>query len=292
MHRRGRWGLATQIPSLTLVAWWLLTVGVKGMVVGYTEQDVRYESVEWDPVRGATTTYSRHRQGGASITTRPMTSPVESSFRPRAKATYAPAGSERANWKNNEATTSDHRQGGASPTTLTMTSPAEPLHMPRMQNESDGALPCARWISFRHISKKFVAVRSFHVQASALGRAVLGTVFLATSLLVVASVFAIVWCFCRSCRGAKKEDNPLATRTPPPAYTASKCGPLGGMHSIVISPPPPYGSVIDSTAAPVHCTGTGQPNTAVPSRGTDQPPTYQAAMSSFPPPQTASEIPR
>ncbi|XP_075528593.1 uncharacterized protein LOC142560402 [Dermacentor variabilis] len=291
MHHRGRWSLVTQITCLTLAASGLFSAGVTGTVVSSTEQDVHYENVEY-AVTDDTTAYNRHRQGGASITTHAMTSLVASWFRPRANSKDAPDGSERGNRKYSEAPTSDHRQGGGSLATHAMASPAAPLLRPLVRNESDGALPCARWICLRHISKKFVAVRSLHVQASALGRAVLGTVFLATSLLVMASLFALVWCFCRSCRGAKKEDNPLATRTPPPAYTAPKGGSFGGMHSVLIDPPPPYGSVIDSTAASVHCIGTRQPNGSVPSQGADQPPAYDASMSSSAPPQTASEIPR
>ncbi|XP_065293951.1 uncharacterized protein [Dermacentor albipictus] len=281
-HRQGGASIATHaMTSLVAPSFWS-RANTKDWPAGSERGNRKYSEAPT----------SDHRQGGASIATHAMTSLVAPSFWSRANTKDWPAGSERGNRKYSEAPTSDHRQGGGSLATHAMTSPAAPLLRPRVRNESDGALPCARWISLRHISKKFVAVRSLHVQASALGRAVLGTVFFATSLLVVASLFALVWCFCRSCRGAKKEDNPLATRTPPPAYTAPKGGSFGGMHSVLIDPPPPYGSVIDSTTASVHCIGTRQPNSPVPSQGADQPPAYDASMSSSASPQTASAIPR
>nr|XP_037287953.1 uncharacterized protein LOC119180919 [Rhipicephalus microplus] len=155
---------------------------------------------------------------------------------------------------------------------------------------------------FYHISKKFVAVRSFHVQASALGRAVLATVFLATSLLAVASLFAMVWCVCRGCRSAKKEGNPVAVQTPPPAYTASKGGSFGGFHDVLNDTPPPYGCAMDSTTMVGHtvgrdtayCSQREEPHTptlGVPSQQEDRPPTYDAVVSCIRQPPTLVAMP-
>ncbi|KAH6941244.1 hypothetical protein HPB50_015150 [Hyalomma asiaticum] len=103
-----------------------------------------------------------------SLTTASVASPIETGFRPRASSTD----SERGN---------------------------------QAQEDSHETLALPRRMCFARISKKFLAVRSFHVQASALGRAVLATVFLATSLLAVASLFAMVVFFCRGCRAKKNE---------------------------------------------------------------------------------------
>lgn len=227
-----------------------------------------------DIVMDDTVTYG-HRRGGGSLTTSSTASPIETLFGPRATSEDAFAGSERENPK---------------------------------PGETDRVLPHPRSMCFYHISKKFVAVRSFHVQASALGRAVLATVFLATSLLVVASLFAMVWCFCRGCRGAKKEDNPLDVQAQPPAYTASKGGPSGIPHSVSNDPPPPYGSAIDSTTVDGHSVGRvtacgsqkEEPHTVtvdVPSQQADPPPTYDAVVLSLRHPQTTlanglTEVPR
>lgn len=266
MQSHKKWRLLTQITCLTSLTSCMLASGVGAATVTAMAHNTSHEDIVADD----TVTYG-HGRGGVSLTTSSTASPFETLFRPRATSEDVFAGSEREN---------------------------------RKPSESDRVLPHPRSMCFYHISKKFVAVRSFHVQASALGRAVLATVFLATSLLVVASLFAMVWCFCRGCRGAKKEDNPLDVQSQPPAYTASKGGPCGIiLHSVSNDPPPPYGSAIDSTTVDGHSVGRvtacgsqmEEPHTVtvdVPSQQADPPPTYDAVVSSFRHPQTTVEVSR
>lgn len=258
-----KWHLLKQIICLTSLTFCMLAPGVRGAATTAMVSDVDSGNSVMDD-----TVYYSHRQGGGSLTTSSTVSPMETLLRPRASSKDALAGSERDNQK---------------------------------RNESERVLPHPRSMCFYHISKKFVAVRSFHVQASALARAVLATVFLATSLLVVASLFAMVWCVCRGCRSAKKEDNPVAVQAPPPAYTASKGGPFGGFHSVLNDPPPPYGCAIDSTTVVGHtngrdtayCSQRKEPHTptlGVPSQQADRPPTYDAVVSCIRQPPTLVAI--
>ncbi|XP_037287953.2 uncharacterized protein LOC119180919 [Rhipicephalus microplus] len=259
-----KWHLLNQITCLTTLAFCMLAPGVRGAATTAMVSDVDSGNSVMDD-----TVYYSHRQGGGSLTTSSTASPMETLLRPRASSKDALAGSGRDNQK---------------------------------RNESERVLPHPRSMCFYHISKKFVAVRSFHVQASALGRAVLATVFLATSLLAVASLFAMVWCVCRGCRSAKKEGNPVAVQTPPPAYTASKGGSFGGFHDVLNDTPPPYGCAMDSTTMVGHtvgrdtayCSQREEPHTptlGVPSQQEDRPPTYDAVVSCIRQPPTLVAMP-
>lgn len=204
-------------------------------------------------------------RGGESLTTAPAASPIEAVFRPSASSREVPTDSERGK---------------------------------QTHEDSHETLALPRRMCFARISKKFVAVRSFHVQASALGRAVLATVFLATSLLAVASLFAIVVFFCRGCRAKKNEDNPPTVEAPPPAYASSKCGPFGGIHCVPIDPPPPYRSASQSTNMDVQsaervsscCLLVVETVTQAPPQDEDQPPTYDAIVPSSRRPEIKVEL--
>lgn len=252
------WILLTHINCLTSMAFHLLVPGVGSATAIAAAQEVRYENGTKDD----TATYG-NPWSDESLTTASVASPIETGFRPRASSTD----SERGN---------------------------------QAQEDSHETLALPRRMCFARISKKFVAVRSFHVQASALGRAVLATVFLATSLLAVASLFAMVVFFCRGCRAKKNEDNPPTVEAPPPAYASSKGGPFGGIHCVPIDPPPPYRSASQSTNMDVQsatrvsscCLPVVETRTVTqaPSQDEDQPPTYDAILSSSRRPEIKVEL--
>lgn len=241
---------------MLMASHWLVP-GVGAATAIAAVQEVRYE-------KG--TKHGNH-WGDESLTTAPAASPIEAVFRPSASSREVPTDSKRGK---------------------------------QTQEDSHETLALPRRMCFARISKKFVAVRSFHVQASALGRAVLATVFLATSLLAVASLFAIVVFFCRGCRAKKNEDNPPTVEAPPPAYASSKGGPFGGIHCVPIDPPPPYRSARQSTNMDVQsaarvsscCLPVVETHTVTqaPSQDEDQPPTYDAIVSSSGRPEIKVEL--
>ncbi|KAK8756496.1 hypothetical protein V5799_000806 [Amblyomma americanum] len=168
--------------------------------------------------------------------------------------------------------------------------PSSPrLHQTYILNKSSGAsrsgvqrnvdsVPSLPKWCLTHVSSKFFKVRAFRSRTSVMGRAAVGTVFVATSLLVALSVFALAWCLCHSCKRNHKEIDPVLVLTPSSSSIAPKDISKNGDPSRPFDPPPSYDRCLQASAkeARPHETAASLQSAAL--EDAEQPPTYNAVV--------------
>ncbi|XP_077500109.1 uncharacterized protein LOC144110915 [Amblyomma americanum] len=239
MHHRTIRNLVAQVTCV-LTASWLLTTSVSGAAVAVTNDSAPPGDIVVNATR--VPLGPSHKDTGGPLATGAPSSSDPSS--PRLHQTYIL-----------------NKSSGASRSGV--------------QRNDDSVPSLPKWC-LTHVSTKFFKVRAFRSRTSVMGRAAVGTVFVATSLLVALSVFALAWCLCHSCK--RKEVDPVLVLTPSSSSIAPKDGSKNGDPSRPFDPPPSYDRCLQASAKEARPLETAASLQSAALEDAEQPPTYNAVV--------------